>query len=63
MNMDFIALGGCLSLGNLNRDIFVIDMIPMPEGGHNSDNIKKAVETMLDKFDFDKKKIHGKGCL
>jgi len=59
MNVDFIALGAACTFSSFTREIFVIEMIPMPPGGHNAENIKKAVEQMVNRFDFDKKLING----
>jgi len=59
MNVDFVALAGACTYSSFFREIFVIDMFPMPPGGHNAENIKKAIEIIVNRFDFDKKKITG----
>ena len=46
-NSDFIALVGALMNENLKREILVIDMSRMPGNSHNAENIKLAIETMV----------------
>jgi hypothetical protein len=57
-NSDFIAVAASCSNSCFDREIFIIDMVRM-EGRHTAENIKKAIEIMINKFEFDKSKISG----
>ena len=57
--LDFLAVGVVLTTSTLEKEIFVIGMVRMT-GRHNSENIKTAIETILNKFEFDKSKLNGK---
>ena len=57
--IDFIGLAACLVNSDFQKEILVIDMIKM-SGAHNHLNIKNAIETMVNKFDFDKSRLIGK---
>jgi hypothetical protein len=59
-NKDYIALAAIIMNSQFEKEICVIGMIRMPPGGHNADNIKKTVEELVNKYDFDKSKIHCK---
>jgi len=59
MNVDFIALGAACAYDSFDREVLVIGMIPMPPGGHSAENIKTAVEKMVNRFKFEKTKING----
>lgn len=59
MNVDFIAVASCCIYQSFEREIFALDMMEMPEGGHNAENIQIATEKMVNRFDFDKSKIQG----
>lgn len=60
MNVDFIALGASCIYDDFSREILITNMLPMPPGGHCAENIKIAIEQMVNKFKFDKKLIKGK---
>ena len=53
---DFLALGACLVNLSLVRETIIIGMIKMP-GAHNAENIKKAIESIINKIKFNKNKI------
>ena len=57
-NIDFIGLGASVSNSNGLRELIVIDFQPM-SGKHTAENIGTAIENMLNKFVFNKAKIHG----
>jgi hypothetical protein len=57
--VDFIALSAVTINKFFEKEFFVIDFMRMP-GTHNSENIKLAIETMTNKYNFDKSKIRGK---
>ena len=57
-NVDFIALGASITDAVFDKSIFIISMMPM-QGSHNAENIKLCVETMVNKYDFNKEKISG----
>jgi len=60
MNRDFIAIGAVILNNCFEKDFIVVDMMKMPSGGHNTENIKKSVELMMNKFtNLDKSKIIG----
>ncbi len=48
---DYIAISANLSDENLNKETIVVDMTRML-GSHCAENIKKAVETIVNKFDL-----------
>jgi len=56
---DFIGLAAVLTDNSLNHELVVIGMMKTP-GSHNSETIKKSVETMVNNYTFDKSKIIGK---
>lgn len=58
--MDFIAIAASCINEDFSREVFVASMIPMPPGGHSAENIKKAIELMINKFKFDKELIRSK---
>ena len=47
----------------MDKETIVIGMMRMPGNSHNAENIKIAVETMVNKYDFDKSKIYGTSLL
>ena len=53
--IDFLAI--CISTSDLNfkREIIVLGMIQMP-GRHAAENVKAAIEDLINKFEFDKSK-------
>ena len=57
--LDFMGLATNIIDLNFNKTTVVIGMILMP-GNHCAENIKEAIETLVNRFDFDKSKIHGK---
>lgn len=56
---DFISLAAVMTNSCHDRSICVIDMQRMA-ANHTAENIKKAIEEMINKKNFDKKKIKGK---
>jgi hypothetical protein len=58
VNADFIGLAAVLTNEKLEREVHVINMMRMP-GPHCAEVIKSAVEAMVNRFDFDKSRIHG----
>jgi hypothetical protein len=57
VNADFIGLAAVLTDSQLEKEVHIINMMRMP-GPHCAENIKIAVEKMVNKFLFDKSKIH-----
>ncbi len=57
--IDFIALGAVVTNKSFERELFVIDIIPM-SGRHTAENVRIAVKQMVENYDFDKSKIFGK---
>ena len=45
--IDFIGLVAALMDKNFNRNIFVVDVLRMPGNSHYAENIKEAIETMV----------------
>ena len=58
VNADFIGLAAVFTDSQLEREVHIINMMRMP-GPHCAENIKIAVEKMVNNFEFDKSKIHG----
>ena len=58
---DYIALIAFTMSANFDRQMMVLDMMRMP-GAHNAENIKHAIESMINKFDFNKTKIKSVVC-
>lgn len=58
-NIDFIAIAACTIDNFFDREIFVLNMMPI-EGAHTAENIKKHIEDMINVFDFDISKISSK---
>lgn len=52
MNADFIALGASFIYDNFSREIYITNMFPMPTGVHCAENIKRAIEQMVNNFKF-----------
>jgi hypothetical protein len=55
---DFMGLAVNLINSQFEKSTLVIGMCMMP-GAHNAENIKLAIETIVNRFSFDKSKIHG----
>jgi hypothetical protein len=55
---DFLGLVACTIDSNFNRQFLVIGMTIMP-GNHCAENIQLAIENIMQKYDFDTKKILG----
>ncbi|RNA33732.1 zinc finger BED domain-containing 4-like [Brachionus plicatilis] len=60
-NIDFIAFAAMLSFKTMEKESLVIAMTPMP-GRHTSANINKAFLKLLQRYNFNRKKIHGIVC-
>ena len=58
-NAQFLALGAAIMNSNLEREVIVIGMVPM-DVDSTAENIKLAIQKILNEFDFDKETIHGK---
>ena len=56
---DFIGLAANCSYSNLEKECFVFGMTRM-RGSHNAENIKFAIEEIINNFEFNKLKINGK---
>ena len=54
--LDFLAICATLSSFDYTRETIVIGMVQMP-GNHNAENVKEAIEEVVNKFEFDKSKI------
>ena len=57
INKDFIALSAVIINKEWNRELLILDMRRMDGMGHNAENIQRAVEIMVNRYDFDKSKI------
>jgi len=57
INSDYIALGAVITNNTFDRKMIIVNMMRMV-GMHNSENVKLAIEAMINKFQFDKSKIH-----
>jgi hypothetical protein len=53
---DFLALGAAIVNAFFDKELLIIGMVRMP-GAHNAENIKKAIESILNNLDFNKAKI------
>ncbi len=58
-NLDFIAIAFATTDSYFQREFYVADMIRM-KSPHSAENVKAAVEEMVNKFGFNKKKLNGK---
>ena len=56
---DFIALGCVLMNHDFSRQLIILDMMKMTEA-HTAEHVKFCVESMINKFEFDKSKINCK---
>ena len=56
--LDFMGLVACTIDSVFRRQFIVIGMCLMP-GNHCAENIKKAIEQLVNRYDFNKKKIIG----
>lgn len=56
--LDFMGLAVNLINKDFKKETLVIGMCLMP-GNHNAENIKEAIETLVNQFNFDKSTIHG----
>ena len=57
--IDYIGLAANVCSKTLEYECFIIGFERM-SGSHNAENIKKEVEKIVNRYDFDKKKITGK---
>ncbi len=60
--LDFMGLAANLIDRNFEKSTIVIGMCLMP-GKHNAENIKLAIENIINNFEFDKSIINGKRIL
>ncbi len=58
INSDFIGLAAVLTNSTYDREIFVINMMRL-SGRHTAENVKIAIEELVNRFKFDKSKING----
>ena len=54
--IDYLALGASIINTSFIKEILIIGMVKMP-GSHNAENIKKAIEIIINKLNFNKAKI------
>jgi hypothetical protein len=54
--IDYLALGASIINTSFIKEILMIGMVKMP-GSHNAENIKKAIEIIINKLNFNKAKI------
>jgi hypothetical protein len=55
---DFMGLDCMISNEHFEKECFVIGLERMP-GSHNAENIKATIESIINKFEFDRTKISG----
>lgn len=53
---DFNGIAACIMTHSFERKLIVIDMNKMP-GNHTAEYIKESIESMVNKFEFNKAKI------
>ena len=56
--LDFLVLSANIINNNFEKKAIVIGMMLMP-GNHCAENIKIAIEELVNRYSFDKSKIHG----
>ncbi len=56
-NIEFLGLGAQLIDTSFDKQLIIIGMVELV-GGHNAENIQ-AIETIINKYKFDKNKIKG----
>ena len=54
--IDYLALGASIINTSFLKEILIIGMVKMP-GAHNAENVKKAIEMIINKLKFNKAKI------
>ena len=54
--IDYLALGASIINTSFIKEILIIGMVKM-SGSHNAENIKKAIEIIINKLNFNKAKI------
>ncbi len=59
INSDYIALGVVITNNSFDREMIIVNMMRMI-GTHNSENVKLAIETIINRFRFDKSKINSR---
>lgn len=59
MQSDFIAVGAALMNDSFEREIVILNMMRMTTN-HTAEHVKECVESMINGFDFDKRKINCK---
>lgn len=57
-NTDFMACAALVTYKTMEKESFVIGMTPMP-GRHTSENINRVLLKILQRYSFNRKKIHG----
>ena len=57
--LDFMGIAANIIKSDFTRQTIVIGMCPMP-GSHNAENIKKAIETLVNEYSFNKSILSGK---
>ena len=57
--LDFMGIAANIIKSDFTRQTIVIGMCPMP-GSHNAENIKKAIETLVNEYTFNKSILSGK---
>ena len=56
--LDFMGLAACTTNNLYENEVLVIGMCLMP-GSHSSEFIKEAIESLVNRYKFDKSIIHG----
>lgn len=59
--VDYLALGANLIYENFKRDTLIIGMIEMV-GRHTAENIKAAIERIINEYNFNKSKVNSVAC-
>lgn len=59
--IDFLGLAVVCVFNDMKKEIFTIGLTPM-EGSHCAENVKKAIETIINKLEFNKAKIVSVVC-
>ena len=62
LNTEYLGLGTRLTNDCFEKKVISLGFIEVI-GGHCSENIKAAIETIVNKYEFDKSKVKGKMCL
>ena len=59
LNTEYLGLGAQLTNDCFEKEVIVLGFIEVI-GGHCAENIKAAIETIVNKYEFDKSKVKGK---